>query len=663
MSSIAGIYQLAQTPVDRALLRRMIDCVPHRGADAMRTWVDGFVGLGHGQLYTTEEATREIQPAVNAARTCRVTFDGRLDNREELIDRLRPSVGKLKNPTDVELLLHAYDVWGIECARWIIGDFSFALWDIKEQKLFCARDTYGIRPFYYHFNGKTFTFGSECVQLFQDPKILVEIDGEKIAEWFTVCGIHSRAYGDITRSFFRGISELPFAHYLVVDRTGIKLRRYWDVNPKNEIRYRRDAEYIDHFNHVFREAVRCRLRSRGPVGAELSGGFDSSSIVCVAQDILKSTGLTGPGFATFSLVFNELSCDERPLISAVVEKYSLESHYLPADDLCGLQNFPPGTDSFLQIDNPDQFHTQKAMSVLYQRAYDRGVRVMLSGEGAENHVLGSSLVFDSLVKSFQWTEVLRRLQTMTSRRDRLGEFVRFGLIPLLPKPMSLMFYLRWIHPELNQPFLPPWLTSSFRDNIMSRVGAQLNALSQFPRFPGWGRQVEYDGLNPSHSMLGNPFPLAMERRFPYHDRRLVELCLALPPEQKYQHLASTRKQNVRRRSLQRRALAGILPESIRQSQSKVNFNDVYRRRFSRFKDAYVAMFAPPIVPLVSSFGYVDKGQFWAVLSESLKRAESGETSAYLNPWIGRVTSLEIWLRTLESVRHRNKFAPVEACVV
>jgi len=155
----------------------------------------------------------------------------------------------------------------------------------------------------------------------------------------------------------------------------------------------------------------------------------------------------------------------------------------------------------------------------------------------------------------------------------------------------------------------------------------------------------------------------MERRFPYHDRRLVELCLALPPEQKYQHLASTRKQNVRRRSLQRRALAGILPESIRQSQSKVNFNDVYRRRFSRFKDAYVAMFAPPIVPLVSSFGYVDKGQFWAVLSESLKRAESGETSAYLNPWIGRVTSLEIWLRTLESVRHRNKFAPVEACVV
>jgi asparagine synthase (glutamine-hydrolysing) len=651
MSGIAGIYHLDRKPVNRGLLGRMIDCIPHRGADGTRVWMDGSIGLAHRQLCTTEESLREAQPTHNRAGTCWITFDGRVDNREDLIERLKPKIGSLEAPTDVDLVLYAYDVWGTECLKWVIGDFAFALWDAREQHLFCGRDTYGIRPFYYHFNGKTFTFGSEVHQIFQNPKISPEINNDKIAEWFTYCGLFCNTYRDITQTYFRGILELPFAHYLVVTNSGLQLRRYWDIDPKYEIRYRRDEEYIEHFSHLFREAVRCRLRSCGPVGSELSGGFDSSSIVCMAQDIYRSGEIKRERFATFSLVFDELSCDERPLINSVVGKYQLESHQVVADDLCGIQNFPAKADMVVDISNPDQIYLQKAMETLYQSAYDHDIRVMLSGEGAEEHLLGCQIVFDSLIRHFKWRELFKRLQIIylqRSLRASLSTLVRYGLIPLLPKPISMSLYYKWMHPELNRPYFPDYFTPSFREKILQEIFKQKGRLRTFPRFHEWGRQGDYEALNPSYPLVVKQLPL-IERRFPYHDRRLIEFSLAIPPEQKYQHLKETRKRNIRSRALQRQALAGILPEKIWKSQVKVNFNDVWRRRFTQYKEAYLKMFAPPVVPLISKFGYVDEEKFWTILSQVLQAAEnSQELHMFSCQWIHRITQLEIWLQNLAS---------------
>lgn len=660
MSGIAGIFHFDQKPVDALLLQRMLDCIPHRGSDAVRHWIDGYIGLGHRQFCTTEESLCEVQPAKNQSGTCWVTFDGRIDNREELIDRLEHRVDERKPLTDVELLLHSYDVWGVDCLKWVIGDFAFGLWDSRKRHLFCARDTYGIRPFYYHYDGRAFSFGSECMQLFQIPSVPKSLNEEKIAEWFTPSGLHYDLYRDLEKTYFKNITELPFGHYLLINKSDLQVHRYWDVDPAKEIRYRNERDYTEHFLDLFRTAVRSRLRSSGPIGSELSGGFDSSSILGVAQELFRSGELNSQTISAFSIVFDELSCDERPAIKLVLDKYPTKYRFVKADKLCGLDNFPPGSESPWLTNGPYQLHTQKAMNSLYESAYEEGVRVMLSGEGAESHVLGNSLVLDSLIRNVHWGELFKSLKVKLSRGSWLSTMnylLRYGFVPLLPPSINDHFYCRWVRGRLQNPIVPDWITPKFKETFLSEINKQNERRSSLPKHKTWGRQVQYESLNPSNPVLDRPLRRPVERRFPYHDRRLIEFCFAIPPEQKYQHLGTDQNGGVRGRILQRQAFVDVLPEAILRTQVKVNFNDVYVKRFKEFKQAYTNIFAPPARPVISQNGYVDQEKFWIVLTEALRRVENfEELNAYETLWINRITQLEIWLQTFRRMAESRNFS-------
>lgn len=646
MSGIAGILHLDGRPVDGGLLRQMVECVPHRGGDGVDVWIRRSVGLAHRQLCSTEESLRESQPASNAARSCWVTFDGRIDNRGELIARLHAD----PTLTDVELMLHAYERWDTGCLEWLIGDFAFALWDAAERRLFCGRDPYGIRPFYYHRAGPNFVFGSEIRQILQSPEIPLTVSEEAVAEWFTAAGLHSVNYRDQEQTFFRGIRELPAAHFLTLNGEGLRITRYWKPDPKREVRYRDKQEYFNEFAHLFSESVRCRLRAVGPVGAELSGGLDSSSIVCVSQQLPERQA--EHRLITFSMVFDELTCDERPLIRSVVDRYGLEHCPVLADHLCGFSNLEPEAREGTNIDHPDQFALQKAGELLYRAAHERGVRVMLSGEGAENHVMGGEYVFDSLIRGLRWAEACSRLSVIgrtSSWRSCAGSLLRYGLAPLLPGNLSWPLYLKWFHPEFKQERFPSFYSPSLCSLIQTAHARQKARLESFPVFRSWGQQLEYENLNPASSLFRS-FGQPVERRFPYHDRRLVEYCLAIPPEIKYRHLPESSRRYVRGRVLQREAFRNVLPESIRQSGRKVNFNDLYQRRFLEAASSLKKLFAPPVVPRVSAMGFLDGTQFWRNLSEILAAVE---TSRPVNParalLVNRIVQLELWLRALESV--------------
>jgi asparagine synthase (glutamine-hydrolysing) len=652
MSAIAGIYNLDKRPVDRHLLGRMLDCVPQWGSDAVRIWTDGFVGLGHRQLCTTEESLREVQPAHNRRRTAWITFDGRVDNREELVQSLRPRAANLISPTDVDLLLAAYEFWGTDCLEHVIGDFSFALWDAREQRLFCARDTYGIRPFYYHFDGTAFTFGTDILQIFQNPNISKEIDAAKIAEWFTPCGLFHHNFRDIDRTFFLAIKELPHAHYLLIDKSGVKTSRYWDVDPQHEIKHRRQADYVEHFSQLFQESVHSRLRSLGPIGAELSGGFDSSSIVCIASEQLKDARAPTTPLTTYSLVFDSLSCDERTLLSRVISKYQLESHFIAADSLCELDDSVETPLSGVAISTPEQAHMERALNALYQTAHENGVRVMLSGEGAESQVLGNPFVFDSLSRRFEFGELAKRVRVLSannSARSCIGYVLRFAFAPLLPKQISRSFYRKWVHPEFDSyqclnVFCPP-----FHDRIHEEIRKQDERFQRLPTFVEWGRQLGYETQNPSAPIFSKQFLYPLERRFPYLDRRLIEFSLAVPPETKYEHLIDTERRTTRGRALQRQAFKGILPDEIRLNRSKTNFNDVSRRRMLKSRRTLESIFSPPGLSLVGKFELIDTAKFWELLRHFLSDLESGRSfnaNAFL--WINRIVQLEHWLVRLSS---------------
>ena len=186
MSGIVGIYNLDGAPVERTLLERMTNAISHRGPDGIRHYVDGPVGLGHCMLQTTPESIYERQPLTDDSGALCLTMDGRVDNREELMALLRAEGIWLRDDTDAEIVLKAYERWGTECPGRIIGDFSFAIWDKRQRQLFCARDATGNKPFVYHCNGHRLLFSSELHALFEDSTTPRQPNEGMIGEYLAV---------------------------------------------------------------------------------------------------------------------------------------------------------------------------------------------------------------------------------------------------------------------------------------------------------------------------------------------------------------------------------------------------------------------------------------------------------------------------------------------
>ncbi len=180
-------------------------------------------------------------------------------------------------------------------------------------------------------------------------------------------------------------------------------------------------------------------------------------------------------------------------------------------------------------------------------------------------------------------------------------------------------------------------------------------MTKQPWFGDWGRQLKYDALNPSGPLLHVQFGTPIERRFPYHDRRIVEFCLAIPPEQKYGNSGKFRK-----RALQKMAFEGVIPDDILQSQRRVDFDDVTRRRMIRYKDAYLEMFVAPTMPLVAQYGFVNGERLRGAVEEMLASTQTHDPQIMFRfSRISLVTQLEIWLQNIKSMRSQRDQAHSE----
>src|SRR3989449_1054025 len=321
MSGIAGLWRLGGQPVEPAELESMTARLAHRGPDGTGAWREGPVALGHGMLHTTPESLREQQPLVGTRGDLVLAADARIDNRGELCSLLpAPS-----DATDADLILAAYERWDETCPEHLLGDFAFAIWDAREQRLFCARDHFGVKPFYYHHRlGRLFAFASEIKGLLALPDVPRRLNETRVADYLVPL------LEDKEITFYEEIVRLPPAHWMTVDREGIRRQEYWSLDPEREIRLGSDDEYAAAFREIFTEAVRCRLRSAFPVGSMLSGGLDSSSIVCVARELLAQGGCPRPH--TFSAVFDDVpECDERRYIETVLSGGGVEPHLIRGD--------------------------------------------------------------------------------------------------------------------------------------------------------------------------------------------------------------------------------------------------------------------------------------------------------------------------------------------
>lgn len=539
MSGIAGIVNLDGAPADRELLGRMAFFLGYRGPHARAVWVRGSVGLVHTLLRTTPESSREQQPT-SLDDTIWITADARLDGRDDLVAELRAQgCDCATGATEPELLLHAYAVWGERCVEHLLGDFSFAIWDGRERKLFCARDQFGVKPFFYAQLGDAVVFSNaiDCPRL--HPDFHWEMHEPAIAD-FLILGYNH----DVTRTSIEAIRRLAPAHTLIARNGQVRTRRYWSlpVDPPTVFRHSRD--YVEHFCELFEQAVSDRLRT-GRVAVLMSGGMDSTSVAATAKKVLTAQGLP--------FEISAHSCTYERLVPYDEDRYAR----LAADALhIPWRSFPLDDQKVLTLwDQPSFRRAEPEKLPLFSWRFSDILGfppdglVVLTGQGGDG-------IFSSFRKQHclrlasqgRWWQLANDIARYLSSEGRL-------------RRLHLLGYLRtlWQKPPLRTPF-PPWLSPDFERRLAlreryeqcSKVPAGIAPPADAVRpeahetmsLPQWPSILEdYD---PDHAGA------AVEFRHPFFDLRLVRYVLSLPALP-----WCTDKE------LLRRSMRGLLPEEVR----------------------------------------------------------------------------------------------------
>ncbi len=541
MSSIAGVYLLDGSPVDPDRLKRMNDRLSHRGPDGSGLWCEGSVGLGHQMLWTTPESLHEKLPL--EADGLVITADARIDNREELL----PELGLREDVSDSEVILETYRKWGRNCVDRLLGDFAFVVWDKAKGELFCARDHMGVKPFYYyHEPGKIFAFATEIKALFAwgVPR---EINEVMIGDYLAINA------EDKEMTFFQGILRLPPANSMNISPVNLSRVEYWALDPTRKIRLESDNEYAQAFLDIFKEAVRCRLRSAFPVGSFLSGGLDSSSIVCVAAKLLSED----LRLKTFSAVFDiKKECDERVYINSVLDKYNLESHFIHGDEIGPLYDL----DEVLWHNDQPFFGPNLFLHwAIYKEAHNQNVRVMLDGIDGDNVVSHGGAYLTELTRNIKLISLYKELNGLSRTRNASIRklILKYSVNPFVPAPLRQMMR-RLRNQKKNQLAHDCLINSIFAENI--RLADRVRALKESKSLPKTAREQQWQkltfGIQQYILELVNAASAAflIESRNPFFDKRLMEFCLALPGDQKIRCGWT--------RWIMRNALSAFLPEKI-----------------------------------------------------------------------------------------------------
>ena len=313
MCGIAGIYNfgIAQA-VDSQLIKKMCSVLVHRGPDDEGIYCKDNIGLGHRRLSIIDLAGGH-QPMSNEDGTVWIIFNGEIYNFPELKKELIQKGHKFKTHSDTETIIHLYEEEGEDCVHKLRGMFAFAIWDERKKQLFLARERVGKKPLHYAvFNGKLI-FASEIKAILEDPSVKREIDYEALHDYLSVL------YVPAPRTMFKGIRKLPAGHYLVCDKDGVRTTKYWDIDFSKTVSTSEDVLAADLYARL-KEATRMRLISDVPLGAFLSGGVDSSSIVSLMS------GLQNTPVITNSIGFSVKAFDELKYANLLANRYKTDHH-------------------------------------------------------------------------------------------------------------------------------------------------------------------------------------------------------------------------------------------------------------------------------------------------------------------------------------------------
>lgn len=591
MCGIVGIINPFSTP-ERSLIEKMCRIMTHRGPDGEGVYINGPVALGHRRLSIIDLETG-AQPMSNEAcpeysrrnSSIWITYNGEIYNFRKLKTELENKGHKFRTKSDTETIIHAYEEYGHDCLKKLRGMFAFGIWDAKKRSLFLARDRLGKKPLYYFFDGKRFVFASEIKAIISDRNIKREIDLSAVRDYFTY------QYIPFPKTIFKNIYKLPPAHYMTVQLrslpvaqlssspvdnswqigkrasrlTGeqangltIKIQQYWDVQYEPDYN-RTENEWVEGLREKLAESVKMRLIGDVPLGAFLSGGLDSSSIVAIMSMFSESP------VKTFSIGFDEKNYNELKYARLVAEHFKTDHHELIVKP-DAVEILPK-----LAWEFDEPFADSSAIPTYYVSKMAREyITVVLSGDGGDETFAGYSRYAGAI--NYKKADVLPRV---------FRKLVFGGVSSLLPSGIKGKGFLRHLSESGFKRYAgmitqdePGYLESLFSEDVKKEIDLNKNYLffKQFyDRYPDndYLSKIQYldtktylaeDILTKVDraSML-----CSLETRAPLLDHELIEFSAKIPHGLKLN--------NGEKKYIFKKAMEGILPEEIL-NRAKMGFN-------------------------------------------------------------------------------------------
>ena len=603
MSGFIGILNLDGAPIDPVQLQQMTEFMTFCGPDALDTWIDGNIGFGHTLLRTTFESESEKQPCSLDGQVW-ITADERLDGRNELIRKLRAKEHTVAdNVTDVELILHAYHAWGEACLEHLMGDFAFAIWDSPRQRLFCARDHFGVVPFYWAQVDNTLIFSNTLNCLHLHPGVSDELNEAAIGD-FLLFG----ANFDFATTTFADIRRLPPAHTLTSSDGEMRAQRYWAPPEENDyLRYKRPEEYVEQFRNLFEQAVADRLRT-DHAATHLSGGMDSTSVAATAHRVLKASGVPFD-LQAYTIVSNLVSQEEDEYARSVAEAIGIRTNCLVAEDYAA--RTPAEAPEYVTPE-PVGFLDLNAQVEALHRAATHS-RVLFTGYGGDPGFYPSSSYWTELLKRGKFGHVLTGMwHHVRVHRRRPPLYLR----RILPGQRNKPVHEPPPFPDLLNPDFVGRLDVRGRYEDMWASAPPMRGQRGMATAPSWSGIFAL--ADPGFTSVPVKF------RFPFFDLRLVRFLLAVP-----------RVPWCINKTLLRVAMQGILPETvIKRPKTPAGTTAAYQLNRQREVPPWMAELAatPGLAP------YVD-GDRLSELVQNLPKLSWRESKRIPAPLV-----LAYWLR-------------------
>lgn len=557
MCGIAGFYQFNESTDNKLnTLKAMLTRIKHRGPDESGVYLSDAIGLGSVRLSIIDLSTGTM-PLSNKDESLWIVFNGEVFNYIELKEELIAKNHTFKTNSDTEVIVHLYEEYGPEFLKKLNGQFAIAIWDKNKQELFLARDRVGIRPLFYTTINDSFVFASEIKSFLEFPDFNPTISAKSLSEFFTFWTSLS------SNTAFDNVFELHPGSYMTINSKGKVFKKYWElpITKPNEYTFNTVEDAAKEFETIFTDAVKLRLRADVQVAAYLSGGIDSS----ITTSFIKK--ITPESLRTFSIGFAEKDFDESSYQNIARDYFETKHSSVTCNSKDISSNFK---DVVWHSEAPLLRTAPTPMSILAKSVRGHNIKVVITGEGADELFGGYNIFKEAKIKHF-WAKdpqskfrplLLKKLypyipQISNAKSNMLKMFFGYKLNETESPIYSHL--LRWNNTSRINNYLSKTYKEKIKDyKAISKIESQLESKLKGYDYLTKAQWIELNFFMAKYLLSSQGDRMAMahsiEGRYPFLDHRVIEFCMKLNPDLKLNGLNE--------KYLLKKMMKGRLPEEI-----------------------------------------------------------------------------------------------------